>query len=88
MYEKLGIMPMFVLSSIGMRVFMHDTDVMVHMFMNQVRSQKQVVVAEYLFGTFIHHNLVIFAHDYGSGADLLNNIKIVRGSVYNLAFAC
>jgi len=76
---------MSVLFSVGMEVLMYRLSVNMHMLVNEVDAEQQRHVIQHCDRISIDFNAVIFAHDYGPLADLLNGFQVVRGCYNRLS---
>src|SRR5208337_925702 len=72
-------MHMIMLLRMGMKVLMENFAVTVHVPVDEVGRHQQVLVAHDAGAVRIHFYRMIFPDHNGTGADLFDNVEVVRG---------
>jgi hypothetical protein len=76
---------MRVLFPMGMEVFVNCFSVDMHVFVDEVYSEKEGHIVEHIRSLIINLDAMIFAHNRSSVADLLNYLQVMSGSDHRLS---
>ena len=72
-------MHMIMLLRVGMKVLMENFAVTVHVPVDKVGRHQQVLVAHDASAVRIHFYRMVFPDHNGTGADLFDNVEVMRG---------